>query len=186
MHEAAVGLSRIISNVNVNKEARQGLSRRQYRRKVLTEHLSELANAVAAAPTLHGSASASGAAVPGAPANTVPPPPPPPPFAHGVPPGSPAYFNPRHHGPPFVPDLAGNGYYGVFGAPIPALNQHRGALSQRYEEGAYRAEDGSLTGRYSVASGGGSALYQQQVGAQQRFNQGMPPPPPPPPSSRLL
>ena len=39
-------MSRILSNVNINKEARNGLSRRQFRRQLLQEQLSALADSV--------------------------------------------------------------------------------------------------------------------------------------------
>ena len=50
VQEAALGLSRILSNVNINKEARNGLSRRQFRRRLLQEQLSALADSVGGTP----------------------------------------------------------------------------------------------------------------------------------------
>lgn len=46
VQEAALGISRILSNVNLNKEARSGLSRRAFRRKLLQDQLATLATSI--------------------------------------------------------------------------------------------------------------------------------------------
>lgn len=177
VHEAALGLSRILSNVNVNKEARAGLSRRQFRRKLLHDQLSALAQSVSAPGAEDGAgqlAIGAGAAPPSGPS-----------ARHGA--QQPATGFPPHYGGAFGkgpsafaagPSPSGFGFRAAPPAgfrPAPPSGGYHGfsAGGGGYDDGGYGGPRG---GAFAPPQPGMERIRQvpvpQRVQQQQQFSQG--------------